>query len=515
MSFLFNESNGSNQSDTFNKSATRFRSLTSALAFAAAAALLAALSAAPARAEVDLKPLHAGFAVEYGQMQGLTYFEPASNAGQFTINRTIGWISQEATINERFDVNLALGGLFFQFFPFNKGFNYSKVRNSAVSIGQASATYKFGDPKDPSLSVSFGLMPYKYNPDSRNLGEYLFRSTPYPATTINGSWDLISSSYSKTKGVLVEMDFLDGKWKNDFLMSISDEVFPLNDMSLAYVTSLEMGALEIGAGVNFFHALPTSPSLSTPKSVYNSYFEYQGTTYYGDDLYYDQVGKYYEAEAVKMRARGDTVGAAAFEAINADYKAKGNLVDSLNINDTITGVKKLDRSYYTYQGILMMGRASLDIGSWIGEGVDFKVFAEVDLLGWQNYPIFFENRSERMPMMFGVSLPTMGLLDYLTVEAEYWKNRYPIINVKALEDGLPKVDYNLMSPTIDISKPYTKDDLKWSVATQKSIGRYFTVSGQIANDHTRPIRYDFSPYKYDTMLDSKAWYYILRLQVNM
>jgi hypothetical protein len=139
----------------------------------------------------------------------------------------------------------------------------------------------------------------------------------------------------------------------------------------------------------------------------------------------------------------------------------------------------------------------------------------VDVLGWTNYPIFFENRSERMPLMVGLTLPTMGLLDHFTIEAEYWKNYYPIMTVKTLDEGLPKIDYGQMSPKIDISQPYTKDDLKWSVSTAKTVGQYFTIYGQVANDHTRPIRFDFTPYKYDTMLDPGAWYYILRLQVNM
>ncbi len=469
----------------------------------------------PLSAEVVLKPLHAGLAVEYGQMSGLTYFEPAKNAGHFTINRTIGWFAEEATINDRFDVNLALGGLFFQFFPFNKGFDYSKVRNSAVSIGQATAKYKFGDPKDPSLSISFGLMPYKYNPDSRNLGEYLFRSTPYPTTTINGSWDLINSSYSKTKGILIEKDFMDGMWKNDFLITLSDEVYPLNDVSLAYVTSLKLGPVELGAGVNFYGLLPASPSLSTPKSIYNSYFTYQGTTYYGDDLYYDQLAKYFEVDAAKRLAAGDAAGAAADSVIIAKYKATGDLVDSLNMADTVTGGPRQSRTNYTYQGTLVMGRASLDIGSFLGEGVDWKLYGEVDVLGWKNYPIFFEKRSERMPIAFGMSIPTFGLLNHLNIEGEYWKNPYPIINVKALQDGLPKVDYNVMSPKIDISKPYTKDDFKWSVTGSRAVGQYFTVDAQVANDHTRPIRFDFSPYKYETMLDPSAWYYILRVQVAM
>jgi hypothetical protein len=477
------------------------------------------LLSASAHADVKLQPLHAGLAIEYGQMNGLYFFEGAgANKESYTINRTIGWVSQEATINERFDVNLALGGLFFQFFPYNKGFSYSRVRNSAVSIGQASATYKFGDVESPSLALSVGLMPYKYSPDSKNLGEYLFRSEPYPTTTINGSWDLINSSYSKVKGLLFEKDFLDGKWKNDFLLTLSDEVHPLNDLSIAYITSLKMGPLEVGAGVNFYHLLPASPSITTPESPLNSYITYQGKTYSGDGLYYQQIGLYYADRSSKRLAAKDTAGWAADSLVNLSWKAVGTRIDSLNHAEKVDSLApgtNLNRQYYTFKGTLLMGRASLDIGSLIGDNVDLKLFGEVDVLGWTNYPIFFEKRSERMPLMLGMTVPTMGLLDNLTLEVEYWKNYYPIMSVKTIEEGLPKVDYGQMSPKIDISQPYTKDDLKWSVSAARKVGEYFTLYGQVANDHTRPIRYDFSPYKYETMLDPGAWYYVLRMQVSM
>ncbi len=483
-------------------------------------------------AEVDLKPLHAGIALEYGKMQNLTYLKNAGNSEQFTINRTVGWISKEATINERLDVNLALGGLFFQFFPFNKGFDYAKVRNSAVSIGQASAKYTLGDLKDPALAISFGLFPYKYNPDSKNLGEYLFRSTPYPSTTINGSWDLINSSYAKTKGLLLEKDLLEGNWKNDLIVSLSAETYPLNDLNLAYTTSFKFGIVEIGAGVNFNNLLPNSPSLTTPKSPYNSYFTYtdpitkQDTVYYADDTYYSQNKLYFAGEASKKRLAGDLTSADALDAMAAGYGKRATLVDSLNkaekgYTDSVTAGQRpdtgasLNRSYYTYKGTLLMGRASLNLGSLINEKVDFKLYGEVYVLGWDNYPIFYENRSERMPLMLGMSIPTFGLLNNLNIEMEYWKNRYPIIYVKALVPGMPMIDYGEMSPTIDITKPYTKDDIKWSVSAKKSIGQYMTINAQVANDHTRPIRYDFAPYPYETMLDLKSYYYILQLQVNM
>lgn len=472
-------------------------------------------------AGVDLKPLHAGLALEYGQMKGLAFFEPGGNSENFTINRTIGWISQEATIDERLDVNLALGGLFFQFFPYNKGFDYTKVRNSAVSIGQASAKYKFGNPSDPSLTIDFGLLPYKYNPDAHNLGEYLFRSTPYPSTTINGSWNIVNSAFASTKGIIFGKNFLDNTWKNDFIISLSDEVYPLNDINLAYVTRYKIGILELGGGINFNNIIPNSPSQSTPKKKLNSYFTYNGTTYFGDDLYYKQAGKFFASQAEDLRktkSSADSARAIQLDLVDSAYIKKSLLVDSLNKADTAGTANPLDRGYYTFKGKMVMGRASLNFGSLIGQNVDLKLYSEVDVLGWTNYPIFYENRAERTPLMVGLTIPTFGLLDFFAVEMEYWKNRYPIINYKTIQNGFPIVNWDAMNSStksIDITTPYTEDDFKWSVSAKKSIGHYFTVDAQVANDHTRPIRYDFSSYKYDTMLDSKSWYYVLRLQVNM
>lgn len=463
-----------------------------------------------ASAEVEMKPLNVGMAHEYGQMRNLTFLEgeAAGHDDEFTINRSTGWFSQSAILNNRIQADLALGGLFFHFFPTNTGADFSLVRISAVSISQASLTYKMGDWEEPDFSISIGMMPYKYS-ESKNLGEYLFRSLPYPTTTINGSWDIVNSAFSKVKGFLFEKDLLDQSWKNDLLLYVSDEQFPLHDMNLAWVTSFTFGPLELGAGVNFFKILSYRPSRTTPKSDLNSYFDYDNTTWYGDDKYYKQVSNYFKDRADTLTAHGDAQGAAAMILKQNEFEAKGAKVDSLNNADA-----PLDREYYSYKGTLLMGRFTLDIGALIGDIENFKFYGEADLLGWKNYPVFYDSKRERVPIMLGISLPTMGILDYLNFEVEYWENPYPISLRTALVDNLkPRVDFGNMS-SIDLTKPYDKDNWKWNVSAQRSIGKYIAISMQIANDHTRPIRYDFYPYLYETMLDPKAWYYVLRLQLS-
>ena len=47
-------------------------------------------------------------------------------------------------------------------------------------LSRADLTYNFGSSDDPDLSITLGYFPFKYNPDARNLGEYMFRSGTYP-----------------------------------------------------------------------------------------------------------------------------------------------------------------------------------------------------------------------------------------------------------------------------------------------------------------------------------------------
>ncbi len=472
--------------------------------------------------EIDLKPIRGGLALEYGQMTDLVAYEQ-NNSTDFTINRTIGWFYQQATINENFDATLALGGMFFNFFPYNSGLFFTKaVRVSAVSVAQASATYKFGDVEDPYFKLSFGLLPYKYNDNSKNLGEYLFRSTPYPNTTINGSWDIIHSSYARLKGVVLEKDFWDGMWQNDLMVYINDADFPLHNINLGYVTKLKLGPLSLGSGINFLNLIPNRPSVTTPKNNQNAYFTAVNPAtnveedYYSDQAYYFQIRTYHDQQAKVYFAKNTAADSALGNQHNVqrDYwEGQSEFVQGIVGDPTVWA--NTPKDYYTFKGTLLMGMGVLDIGSLISDEMDFKLYAEASLLGVNDYPVFYDNKMERLPIMFGLSIPTFGLLDHLNVEFEYWKNRYPIITNLYIIDGKPMIDFTSISTLgISLTEPFTDDDLKWSVSAQKSFGAYFTLNAQIARDHIRPINPDFAPYNFET-IHKDGWYYLARLQVNM
>ena len=85
--------------------------------------------------------------------------------------------------------------------------------------------------------------------------------------------------------------------------------------------------------------------------------------------------------------------------------------------------------YFTFKAIKLMARASFNIQKMMPIAIlnpeDLKVYGEVDLLGVKNYPGVYDDRTERMPIMLGVNLPTFRLLNTLSFEVEYFRNGNP------------------------------------------------------------------------------------------
>jgi len=107
-----------------------------------------------------------------------------------------------------------------------------------------------------------------------------------------------------------------------------------------------------------------------------------------------------------------------------------------------------------------MGRAALDLGFLLPEGSrspeDLRLYAEASVLGWGNQIYFFEKRSQRMPIMFGVNVPTFRLLDVLSVQAEYYDapfndNYYNVISITSRN-----LFYNYVRDMVERDRPYNE-----------------------------------------------------------
>lgn len=174
-----------------------------------------------------------------------------------------------------------------------------------------------------------------------------------------------------------------------------------------------------------------------------------------------------------------------------------------------------------------MARASFDIGTLLGTGMihsgDFKLYAEMAILGIKNQPYYYDKIMDRMPMMVGINLPTFGLLTRLSVEGEYHKSRFPNTVGMPFYAALPlplnlntnPYDYTDSAATAN-KKSLTNDDFHWSIYATRKITTGIALSAQAASDHQRqPTGPEVKPTSQPVTLKVKDWYFVVRLDFGL
>lgn len=294
--------------------------------------------------------------------------------------------------------------------------------------------YFFGKDR-PLLQFAAGVTPFKYNPDVRNLGEYLFRTGCYPSYIIGG----FDQSFAKLTGIRLN-SIIGGFLRQDILLTMETDIQPLHDISLSYLINGTIAqAVDIGAGINLYRAFPVVKELTTPKN--------------SDNLYLTKTG---------------------------------------------------DSAYYTFQGVKCMARLSIDPKRFFNASVfgknDLKLYAEAAILGLKNHEAFhfdtvsktwesdtgnnyYSDLTQRIPIMFGINIPTFKLLDVLALEFEMFKWPYRNIYMTRLFKyeipipAPPKGDYDYSD--------YKKDSWKWSLFAKREVIKGWSIVGQVARDHLR------------------------------
>ena len=323
-------------------------------------------------------------------------------------------------------------------------------------VHQAELVRRIVDADGLQLDVGGGYFPYKYNPDARNLGEYLFRSTAYPQT-LTTEFDF---SFTRLAGFYAQGVYTWGihKFDLDLITNLNTEWMAIGDVNLSVIGSYNLArVIEIGAGVEIGSLISADEKTTTPTS---------GAT------------KYY--------------------------------------NGTDTS------QCYTFRGTKVMGRCSFDPKKFLSFSIfgdeDLKLYGEASLLGLKNYgvalrsPVWYNSILERIPVMAGFNLPVFKLLDVLSLEGEWWGNRYPNSMQGIVDDGLP-LPFLEGTPAIDSTK-YKGDNIKWSVFGAKSFARYYRISFQAASDHMRTFAWDWNRQDWEESLRSpKKWYCVVRFGI--
>ena len=130
-----------------------------------------------------------------------------------------------------------------------------------VYLTNAEGVYSIGQPDNPILDIGIGLFPVKYNPDSRNLGEYLFRTGTYPAYILT-TFDL---PLERVTGIDLHSSAIKGLRLDMFLTTMRN-IRPFYDFTITGLVNYSAGSIiDVGAGVSLANFLSVEDRETTPK----------------------------------------------------------------------------------------------------------------------------------------------------------------------------------------------------------------------------------------------------------
>lgn len=431
------------------------------------------------------------------------------------MQRTGAYLTTSGVYNERLEVRATLGGLFWYAFP--ELTSPSRNLRFGPGVGEAQAIYRLGEtPSATSSRIQFGLFPLKYNRDAANLGEYLYRSGTYPGYVATGGWSYLNSANFMMQGARLHLSTFGGRLTHDITLHMERDVAqPLHDFSPGYmVTAKPASFLEIGGGVVWSNAISFNSERLAREVEDNAYSKTTNMPVMGLTDFRISACSTPGQEAACFQDTAyspDTTQARQTLSDWQDCEAG----DCSNIG------------YYTFRGFKTMARVAVDVGVLLEhERIlpgDFRIYSEIALLGVEDQPFYYEDRMERMPIMAGITLPTFGLIDRVSVEGEYRKSRfpnsfaYPFDNRGALP--LPMSDlgpYEFSDTEVEEnSSRYTKDDWKWSVYASHEVIEGVTVTAQAASDHMRPHSNLVNPPNEPFTKTPGEWYYVLRVNFGI
>lgn len=372
----------------------------------------------------------------YFKIRGITYDHRWQSTGQCQL-------AANTTITPFLRVSAGLEVDYLS--PFYTRYQYPGLAmayyNAYMTEAKGTFTYEMGQ---HALELEIGKFNLKYNPDSRNLGEYLFRSTPYPQTL----WTDFDYSMVRLMGFNLRHTWKlsDLQLDQQLVFYTATDHFPLWDWTPVYIANVNINKIvEVGAGISLYHLLSVNSLLTRP-TMHDTFLD----------------------------------NAPAFER-KFYIDAKG---DSLQV---------------PFSGTMLMGRVSLDPKRlFLPEGdngifgkEDLRLYSEASILGLKDYPMTdtnnlpayaFDKISQRIPVMIGFNIPAFKMLDILSCEMEHWSNPYPnsledVIRVNQTSPGLQKGNGSNYDPADYIYH------WKWSVYLKKTMFNSFQIVGQVANDH--------------------------------
>lgn len=428
------------------------------------AGLLAAATAGSIRAEEKLEVRKVDFigyaAYDFGQVA-------KGNWGQSIIDHywshdVFAGVGFDAEISDKLHCITRVEGKMWEPYPAEKNRAW-RQRNYSLWLDQACAKYTvIGETENPLFSITGGYFVYKYNPEVRNLGEFLFRSGTYPGIIMN-DFDFPAA---RILGFQFHLNLLDGKIKNDFIVQDESEQWPYGDISISDIASVNLGnMLDIGGGINLAHIFSVNDKYTTPQD-----------------------------------------------------SATNRIVDHIDkVTTNPDSMIVFGDGFYTFKAIKLMGRASFDPKPLLGSpaifgSYDLKIYGEIGVIGLNDYPFYYDDISKRIPVMFGMNLPACRVLDILSLEFEHYA--YPFSpsneNVIVKAAPLPLDEALTWRP-----ENWAMDDWKWSVYLKKTIIPSITFTLQFSRDHRRLPYSDGMPFYTESLVRPGDWSWIAKFACSL
>jgi len=417
--------------------------------------------------------------IEFGQiMHGLYFNTPLDHKWQECFRSRL---DLTASVNDRLTINVGTE-IWYQYSTLQTATNGpSYLPGVNVIIDEADLTYNPLRGNFP-VAIQAGYFKFKYNAEATNLGEYLFRSGCYP-TFVTNNFDF---PMSRLLGLNVENTlFKDNSlfsFHQNLLLTSETELYPYEDISLSYLPSVSIwkNAFTVGGGICGQRMFSVDEKSTTP----------------------------HDSKTI------------------AEIKNIRPVADSNNV--PIPGDTTGDTAFYSFAGTKVMAHATFDPKPFIPSDIfgpeDLKLYGEIAILGLKNYPIYqassarYDLLSERMPFMVGFNFPTFKFLDVLSLEWEYFKNRYygSYFNQTEGSQGvrLPLPLNQAIADRPGMDSLSWHHNVKWSVYAKKSIGRNVQIVAQVAKDH-RHAFINLSDPRYgdfgDNLTNPNDWYYYIKL----
>ena len=360
-----------------------------------------------------LLPLRGMASVEFGRLEEV-FIGPTEQYNKEFLQQASGWLFQDANLSDDFDVHVGLGVMTFSVID-RAGVPNAQFRRMVPVLAQAKGVYTLGGRLHEAtpLRLEVGLFPFKYNSYATNLGEYMFRTRVMPIQVRTGGLDVIETAGGFLTGFHAD-GHLPAGFHWDAFYTINMDRVPLKAQSLTFMLDYKLkNIFETGFGVQFENMFFDRPGLLSPKENNNMSYK---TVHVGTGAEKNFNVRTLGTGEYSTTCRAEDAATCSGEAPLAQNGSTIGRKDIISGNVVDTVYRIVDSAYYSFSGTKVVGRAALNFQSMLQleflNPKDLPIYAEAILMGLDKVPVYGETTMERLPIMFGVNLPTFKLLDF-------------------------------------------------------------------------------------------------------